>query len=101
MSRFPRSRVLCLWSLSLYGVATALLGWYAVYVLASSFAKGLVWWVAPVFFSCVPAAVTVLLLARRPPRLKAPAFISGVALFIFAMLWIGVLAMVVASRRAQ
>lgn len=84
------------WTLALAALATSSFGWLALWA-AASWAVVSAWWVAVGFFASVPMAILGLLIARRQPLLKAPAVVSGLALFLFISVWVAFLAIKMAA----
>ena len=91
------TRTCAAWTLSLIGLAGSLLGWLGLYAVASTFAAGTVWWVGAGFLASAPVAVGALVVSLRQPRLSIPAWLSSAALFVFAALWILILALKMAK----
>ena len=93
----PFQRRTLAWSLAGLGLVGALLGWLGLYAVASTFAAGTAWWVGVGFIASGPVAVAGLILAIRELRLSGAVFVCCLALFIFAALWIALLAMKLAA----
>ena len=91
------SRQLAVWSLAIFAVGGSLLGWVGLYTVARTFAAGTAWWVGAVFLASGPAAVAGLVSALRPPRLTIPPWLNGLALIVFVLLWILLLAFKLAA----
>jgi len=90
------SRRLMAWGFSLTALIGSAFGWLALHALAS-WAAGTAWWLGAGFLASGPLAVAGLVLALRPPPLSVPAGISGLALFLFAGVWIVFLAFKMAA----
>ena len=81
------SRGLVAWALALGSLTGAALGFAGLWA-AASWAVVTAPLVTDLFFASVPLAIAGLLVARRPTLRKAPAVVSGVALFVFAVVWV-------------
>jgi hypothetical protein len=61
--------------------------------MATTFARGTVWWVGAGFMASVPLAIAGLITALRDPQVRAAAYLSSLALFVSLVLWMLLLVM--------
>ena len=73
----------------LFVASVALLGFhlYAFWVLASTFAAGLVWWASLLVFLGPPVALACLVCSLRQPRQPSALAVSSLILVVYVILW--------------
>jgi hypothetical protein len=62
-------------------------GLWALWVLASTFAAGLVWWASLCLVLAGPLALVGFLLSLVRPRQPGAAWLNGILVIIFATIW--------------
>ena len=90
------SRGFVSWLLAIAGVVGALLGWFGVYAVAASHAAGTADWVGLAFLGSAPASIASIVLARKSPQVEGASQVAGVALFVFVVLCVMILATMLA-----
>ena len=91
-------RVICLWSLTVVGFVLLLIPLLEVFVIATTFAVAFGWEANAAFFAGGPLALLNLVLARRQPKIKRVVLANSVLVFLFAGIWVFILAALVTSK---
>ena len=75
------------WSLTLAAVVLCAFQFYALWVLAATFAAGLVWWANFLLILGPLVAVAALVVSLRAPRQAVAAVLSALVILTYVAVW--------------
>jgi hypothetical protein len=79
------------WILSSVNLALFAFHLYAIWVLAATFASGLIWWAAVLFLLGPPVCLLALIVAGLKPRQRTALILNSAVLLLYLIMWIPML----------
>jgi hypothetical protein len=79
------------WILSSVNLALFAFHLYAIWVLAATFASGLIWWAAVLFLLGPPVCLLALIVSGLKPRQRAALILSLAVFLLYLVIWVPML----------